>query len=206
MKVIIACEFSQIVTGEFIKKGHDVISCDYLPGEKGLPHYQGDVMDILDNGWDMMIAFPPCQYLTTAANRHFKNNPERWKRRLKAMLFVHKLMNANIDKIAIENPKGVISSWIRKPDQIVQPYYFGNSTPKPICLWLRNLPLLKYNNGNTLFGKNTSVEPEYIFYNSKRTKSGKSKYSRFGKLGSGYGKERSIFFPEVAKAMAEQWG
>ena len=105
VKVLIACEYSGVVRDAFIKCGHDAISCDLLPTESPRPHYQGDVFDIINNGFDMMIAFPPCTFLTVTANRSFLNNPERWKKRLDAMIFVYDLMNANIEKICIENPK-----------------------------------------------------------------------------------------------------
>lgn len=153
-----------------------------------------------------MVAHPPCTYLTTTANRYFLNNPERWKKRYEAMLFVWDLMNAAIEKIAIENPIGVISSHIRKPDQIIHPYYFGDPTPKRTGLWLKGLVPLRYDMADTMFSKKTSIEPEYIEYNCKKAKNGKSKYGLYGKLGKGHGKERSLFFPGVAKAMAEQWG
>lgn len=206
MKVLIACEYSGIVRDAFLQRGHDVISCDLLPTERPGPHYQGDVFDIINNGFDLMIAFPPCTFLTVSGNRHFLNNPDRWKSRLDAVVFVYRLLNAPIEKIAIENPVGVISSHIRKPDQIIHPYFFGDPLEKRTGLWLKNLPLLKYSDSENLFDKKTTVKPEVFLFNSKRTKSGKSKYSIQGTLGSGKGKERSVFFPGTAKAMAEQWG
>ena len=198
MKALIACEYSRIVSEQFAALGWDVTSCDLLPSEKPGKHYVGDVFDIIDSGWDLMIAHPPCTYLTVAGNRHIPGNVERWEKRLEALKFVYNLMNANIKHIAIENPIGVISSYIRKPEQIVQPYYWGDNIPKSTCLWLKNLPKLTWD-------ESTYIEPEYIEYNSKKNKSGKSKYSVFGKLGKGHGHERSKFFPGMAKAMAEQW-
>jgi len=198
MKALIACEYSRIVASQFEALGWDVTSCDLLPAEKPGKHYIGDVFDIINSGWDLMVAHPPCTYLTVAGNRHIPGNVERWEKRLEALKFVYNLMNANIKHIAIENPIGVISSYIRKPEQIVQPYYWGDNIPKSTCLWLKNLPVLTWD-------KSTYVEPEYIEYNSKKNKSGKSKYSVFGKLGKGHGHERSRFFPGMAKAMAEQW-
>lgn len=206
MRVLVGCEYSAIVREAFRKRGHYALSCDLddtdIPGN----HYKGDIFDVLDEGWDLAIFFPPCTYLTTTANRHFLNNPDRWEKRLEAAKFAHSLFNCSIPRIAMENPKGVLSTYIGKPDQIIHPYYFGSSIPKTTCLWLKNLPPLRWSDVNTLFEKKTSVEPEYLEYNSKRTKSGKSRYSVFGKLGSGHGKERSKFFPEVAEAMADQWG
>ena len=206
MKVLIACEYSGIVRDAFIASGHDVLSCDLLPTEAPGPHHQGDVFDIINDGWDLMIAHPPCTYLTSTANKYFLNNPERWKKRYEAMIFVWQLLNASIGKIALENPIGVISSHIRKPEQIIHPYYFGDPVPKRTGLWLKGLPPLQYQMTDTLFDLKTSVEPEYIEYNCKKAKSGKSKYGVYGKLGKGHGKERSIFYPGIAKAMAEQWG
>jgi len=197
MKVLVACEFSGIVRDAFLARGHDAWSCDLLPTESPGPHIQDDVLEILNDGWDMMIAHPPCTYLATSANRWFINNPERWKKRLSAIIFVHDLLSCNIKKICIENPKGVITSHIRKADQYIHPYEFGHPEPKLTGLWLKNLPELRPTN---------IVDPEYLLYNSKRTKSGKSRYSRFGKLGSGHGKERSVFFKGIADAMADQWG
>ena len=197
MKILIACEFSGLVRDAFIAKGHDAISCDFLPTESPGPHHQGSVIDIITEDWDMMIAFPPCTYLTTAANKYFRNNPDRWRKRLDAMLFFWDLWTAKIDKICIENPKGVITSHMLPADQYIHPYHFGEPYRKLTGLWLKNLrPLLHTNR----------VDPIDIFYNSKRTKSGKSRYSKFGKLGKGHGKERSVFPQGIADAMAEQWG
>jgi hypothetical protein len=206
VRVLVACEFSGIVRDAFLNKGHDAISCDILPTESLGPHYQGDVFDIINEGFDLMIAHPPCTYLTAAANRSFLNNPERWKKRYEAMVFVYDLLNAPITKIAIENPIGVISSHIRQPDQIIQPYYFGDNQIKKTCLWLKGLPALSYSTTDTLFGPKTSVEPEYVEYNSKRNKCGRSKYPVLWGPGGRCGKKRSMFFPGIAKAMAEQWG
>ena len=194
MRVLIACEYSGIVREAFKAKRCDAWSCDLIETEIPGQHYKCDVRKVLNKQWDLMIAHPPCTYLSVSGNRHFPKNPERWIKRYEAMMFVWELMNADINKIAIENPISVITSWIRKPDQIIKPYYFGENVPKSICLWLKNLPLLKYELKDNLFGDKTSVEPEYIEYNSKKTKSGKSKYSILGKLGKGKGKERSKFF------------
>lgn len=192
MKILIACEYSGIVRDAFLKKGHVAISCDILPTEKPGQHYQGNVLDILHYKWDMMIAHPPCTYLTVTANRSFINNPDRWRKRLEAMLFIYKLMNANIEKICIENPKGVITSYIRKAEQYVQPYWFGHKDSKMTGLWLKNLPLLEPTN---------IVEPEYVFC-SKR----KRRYSKAHWSSSGNSKLRSLTYQGIADAMAEQWG
>lgn len=132
MKILVACEESQTVCKAFRAKGHEAYSCDILPCSGGHPewHIQGDVTLLLKEKWDMMIAHPPCTYLTVTANRYFLNNPERWEKRLEAIKFVHLLMNADIPKIALENPVGVISTYIRKPDQYIEPFEFGHTDSK----------------------------------------------------------------------------
>jgi hypothetical protein len=187
MKILIACEFSGIVREAFKAKGHDAWSCDLLETEIPGQHIQGDVLDILDKGWDMMIAHPPCTYLTCTANKYFLNNPQRWLKRYEAMLFVHRLFNCNINKICIENPVGVISSHIRKPDQYIQPYYFGDKAQKKTGLWLKNLPLLEATN---------IVEPKIIRKNGYIDH--KWHYGTCAKT-------RSRTFKGIAEAMAEQW-
>ena len=153
MKVLIACEESQAVTKEFRALGHEAYSCDILPCSGGHPewHFEGDVFKIINKGWDLMIAHPPCTYLAVSGAAHLYNkdkspNIERYKNQAEALNFVRKLMEADIPKIAIENPISVISSKIRKPDQIIQPYWFGDSASKSTCLWLKNLPKLKPTN------------------------------------------------------------
>ena len=132
MKILIACEFSGIVRDAFLKRGHDAISCDLLPTESPGPHYQGD-------GFDLMIAHPPCTHLAVIGARWFKN---KLKEQEEALDFVRLLLNANIPKIALENPISIISSRIRKPDQIIQPWQYGHEETKSTCLWLKNLPKL----------------------------------------------------------------
>jgi len=191
MKILIACEFSGTVRDAFIKRGHDAWSCDLLPTEVEGPHIQGDVLNILNDGWDLMIAHPPCTHLATSGARWFKNKEKEQK---EALEFVSLLLNAPINKIALENPISIISSRIRKPDQIVQPWMFGHPEQKSTCLWLKNLPLLKPTN---------IVEKGEMHV----TKSGK-------KLPKWYNippredrwKMRSKTFEGIAAAMAEQWG
>ena len=185
LRGLVACEYSGRVRDAFARRGVDVTSCDILPSDLPGKHYQGDVMNIINDGWDFMIAFPPCTYLTVAANRHIPCNPERWQKQVDALNFVYALMNAPIKHIAIENPVGVISTYIRNPDQIIHPYYFGDTIPKRTCLWLKNLPPLIYSLEDNLFSKKTAGEPEYLIYNSISNKSGKSKYSVYGKMGGG---------------------
>lgn len=139
MKVIIACEFSGIVRDAFIAAGHDACSCDLLPTESPGPHLQCNVMEILDEGWDLMIAHPPCTYLAVSGARWFK---DRIPQQIAALAFVKDLMDAPIPHICIENPVSVISTRIRKPDQIVHPWMFGHPETKATCLWLKNLPKL----------------------------------------------------------------
>ncbi len=210
---LVGCEESQAVTIELRKFGIEAFSCDTEPCSGGFPEYhlQMDVFDAIKLMKPKVgIFFPPCTYLTVSANRHLVNNPDRWQKMVDALKFVHTLMNSDIEHIAIENPIGLISTYIRKPDQIVSPHYFGDKVKKQTCLWLKNLPKLKYVQNDNLFEMKTLVEPDYVIYNSKKSKSGKSKYSISGtKPTTGNNEEnrkfRSKTFPGVARAIAEQW-
>jgi len=181
MKVLIACEFSGIVRDAFIERGHDALSCDLLPTESPGPHYQGNVLDILDNGWDLMIAHPPCTHLAVSGARWFKYKQQEQQ---EALEFVIELMEAPIPKICIENPISIISTRIRKPDQVIQPWQFGHGEVKATCLWLKNLPKLT---------------PTHIV---------EGREARVHKMppGPDRWKERSRTYPGIAEAMAEQWG
>ena len=201
MRVLIACEFSGRVRDAFIAKGHDAWSCDLLPTEKPGQHIQGDVLEILEDGWDLMIAHPPCTYLTCAGNKWFKPEyinrwPDRQERRNKAVSFFITLADTNIPRICIENPIGIISSLWGKPDQIIQPWQFGHDARKATCLWLKNLPLLK---------STKIVQPTIV-----TTKGGNTMSAWHVKCGHFNRKERaklrSITFQGIANAMAEQWG
>ena len=139
MKILVACEYSGVVRDTFIARGHEAISCDILPTEKEGPHYLGNVLDILHDGWDMMIAHPPCTHLAVSGAKWFKY---KQKEQEEALGFVQVLLDAPIEKICLENPVSVISSKIRKPDQIIQPWQFGHAATKTTCLWLKNLPKL----------------------------------------------------------------
>jgi len=139
MKVLIACEYSGIVREAFKKKGHDALSCDLLPSEIPGKHYQGKVEDIIGEGWDLMIAHPPCTHLAVSGARWFK---DKRREQGEALAFVQYLLNAPIPRIALENPVSIISSKIRKPDQIIQPWQFGHGETKATCLWLKGLPKL----------------------------------------------------------------
>lgn len=197
MKVLIACEFSGIVRDAFIARGHNAVSCDLLPTERPGPHRQTNVSHVVKEGWDLMIAHPPCTYLTVAANKHMMNNPRRWVQRVDALFFIHELLNASIEKIALENPVGVISSHIRQPDQIIQPYDFGDDASKQTCLWLKNLPKLE---------KTKYMEPRIV--NGKKRWSNQTDISGSNVLcpSDDRGKLRSITYQGIALAMAEQWG
>jgi hypothetical protein len=181
MKVLIACEFSGIVRDAFIAKGHDAWSCDLLPTERPGNHYQCDVLDIISNGWDIMIAHPPCTHLAVSGARWFKyKEVEQYN----ALWFVMQLMEAPIEKICIENPISIISSRIRKPDQIIQPWMFGHGETKATCLWLKNLPKLQPT--NIVEGRE-----QRIFKMAPSP-------DRW--------KERSRTLQGIAEAMSSQWG
>jgi site-specific DNA-cytosine methylase len=181
MKVLVACEYSGTVRDAFIAAGHDAMSCDLLPTDSPGPHYQGDVMDILGQCWDLMIAHPPCTHLAVSGARWFK---DKQTEQAEALDFVRFLMNAPIPRIAIENPISIISSRIRKPDQIIQPWMFGHGETKATCLWLKNLPKLAPTN---------IVE---------------GREARIHKMppSADRWKKRSMTFLGIAKAMADQWG
>lgn len=198
MKILIACEESQAVCIAFRNKGHDAYSCDILPCSGGHPewHIEDNVLNCLTDYWDMMIAHPPCTYLTCTANRSFVNNPKRWQQRLDAMLFVYKLLNAPINKIALENPVGVISTHIRPPEQYIQPYNFGHPDSKKTGLWLKNLPLLT--------GTNT-VEPVWITSPSGKRHS-KTHWQNPSTNNPKNAILRSKTYKGIAEAMANQWG
>jgi site-specific DNA-cytosine methylase len=192
MRVLIACEYSGTVRDAFIRAGHHAVSCDLLDTDTPGPHYMGDIRDVLDREWDMMIAFPPCTDLSVSGAKHFAVKIADGRQQ-RALDFVQLLMNAPIDKIAIENPIGVISSKIRKPDQIIQPYHFGHEATKSTCLWLKGLPLLVPTN---VVGKG----------NRHVTKSGKSLPEWYNLPPSvDRWKIRSKTFQGIAEAMASQW-
>lgn len=181
MRVLIACEFSGIIREAFSKLGHNAYSCDILPSEIPGNHYQCDVRDILIDNWDIMIAHPPCTHLAVSGARWFKN---KQKEQAEALAFVELLMNAPIERIAIENPISIISSRIRKPDQVIQPWQFGHGETKATCLWLKNLPKLQPT--NIVNGREQRIW---------RIPPGENRW-----------KERSRTFEGIARAMANQWG
>ena len=163
MKVLIACEYSGIVRDAFKTQGHDVWSCDILPTESKGNHIQDNVLNHLNKDWDMMIAHPPCTHLSVSGARWFTEGKKPLYLREDALNFVRKLMNAPINKIAIENPVSVISSHIRKSDQTIQPYQFGHKEYKRTCLWLKNLPKLKETNNQNQ--KDNNIKHEQLISN-----------------------------------------
>jgi len=202
MKVLIACEFSGRVRDAFIQQGHDAVSCDLLATETPGPHYQGDVFDIINKGWDLMIAHPPCTFLSYVANRVW-NVAGRKQKREQAMQFFLDLFKADIPKKALENPVGYPNSVFRKPDQIIHPFYFGDPVKKRTCLWLENLPILDHTPEDTLFMQKTHVDPQPFYISTT------GKLVHFTEAvpnGPDRSKIRSKTFPGIAKAMAAQWG
>ena len=196
MKILIACEYSGVVRDAFVKLGHDVTSCDLLPTDKPGNHYKGNVMDIIDDGWDMMIAHPPCTYMSNSGVCHLHKYPKRWLKLFEASEFFNKLLDCNISKVAIENPimhkygKRLILD--RKQTQVIHPWMFGHTEKKATCLWLKGLPnLVETDNVKSkmeLLPKNQQQRLHYLPPTLDRWKI------------------RSTTFSGIAKGMAEQWG
>lgn len=194
MRVLVACEYSGRVRDAFLARGHDALSVDLESTEVPGPHVQGDVFDLIDRGWDLMIAFPPCTYLT-------KSNAWRWDaiatERADALAFVRRLMDAPISRIAIENPAGAIGSQIRKADQYIHPWHFGEPYQKGTGLWLKGLPKLVPDVMERPANLTPWVQGRYgAPVDGKRRSGGQVRRS----------KDRSRTFVGVARAMAEQWG
>ncbi len=181
MRVLVACEYSGAVRDAFIARGHDAMSCDLLPTEKPGPHYQGSVFDVLHDGWDLMIAHPPCTHLAVSGARWWK---DKQAEQAEALMFVQALMDAPIPRIAIENPISKISTAIRKPDQIIQPWHFWHGETKATCLWLKGLPKL--------------VPTDIVDGREARIHKMPPSADRW--------KERSRTYQGIADAMAAQWG
>lgn len=181
MRVLVACEFSGVVRKAFEMMGHEAWSCDLLPSERYGLHYQGNVLDIINDGWDIMIAHPPCTHLAVSGARWFK---DKVVEQAEALEFVEKLLAADIPKIALENPVSIISTKIRKPDQIIQPWQFGHGETKATCLWLKGLPKL--------------IPTDIV----------KGREAAIHKMAPSPDrwKKRSITYKGIAEAMAEQWG
>ncbi len=183
MNVLVACEYSGRVRDAFTKLGHFAMSCDLLPTDAPGLHYQGDVFDIIDYGWDLMIAHPPCTHLAVSGARHFAAKRESGVQQ-KALDFVQRLLDAPIPKVALENPTSIISSRIRKPDQIIQPWQFGHGETKTTCLWLKGLPKL--------------VPTDIVDGRDDRIHKMPPSPDRW--------KLRSTTYQGIADAMASQWG
>lgn len=186
MRVLVACEFSGVVRNAFAIRGHDAVSCDLLPTERinlryPESHYQGDVFEVLDMPWDLMIAFPPCTYLCISGARWWA---DRKREQSQAIRFVKRLLNAPIPRIALENPIGILSTAIRKPEQIIHPWQFGHGETKSTCLWLKNLPLLK----------------------PTRIVDGREPRIHTMSPGANRSRNRSRTYQGIANAMASQWG
>ena len=196
MKVLVACEYSGTVRDAFIAKGHDAMSCDLLPTDKPGPHYQGSVFDVLGDGWDLMVAHPPCTFLTNAGVSHLHKNTDRWPQLFEGADFFKKLLFATVPKVAVENPimhkyaKQLIGNV--KQSQVVQPWMFGHTEQKTTCLWLRGLPELEPTNNvkeeMMLLPKNQRERLHYLPPCEDRWKL------------------RSMTYQGIAEAMAEQWG
>lgn len=181
MKVLIGCEFSGRVRDAFSEMGHDAWSCDFRKSERPGKHIVGDVLVALRDHWDLLIAFPPCTHLCVSGAKHFEFKKEEQE---ESLVFVAALMNSSVKRIAIENPVGVISTRIRKPDQIIEPYEFGHGEVKQTCLWLKNLPKLR--STDEAHGRDPRVHRESPGPNRE--------------------KNRSRTYTGVADAMARQWG
>lgn len=187
MKVLVACEFSGVVRDTFAKRGHYAMSCDLLPTDKPGNHYWGDIWDIIDNDWDLMIAHPPCTYLCNSGVRWLGGNPSRFRKMVDASFFFYQILHNQCPKVCVENPiphKYAMAGIQRKYDQIIQPWQFGHGETKATCLWLKGLPKL---------------EP---------TKIVDGREARIHKMppSKDRGKLRSITYQGIADAMAEQWG
>jgi hypothetical protein len=206
-KILIACEESQAVCKEFRALGFEAYSCDIQDETGGFPewHIKDDVLKVINEKWDMMIAFPPCTHLAVSGARHFEMK-KKDGRQQEGIDFFMKIINAPINKIAVENPIGIMSKIYRKPDQVIQPYFFGDPYQKSTCLWLKNLPKLYHQKKPDLFSQTITHTEKGDFKEWVDKKTGKLKrqalwyYEAFAD-----GKARSKTFPGIAKAMAEQW-
>jgi len=201
MKILIACEESQVVCKAFREKGHEAYSCDILDCSGGHPewHIKDDVLKYLNDGWDLMIGFPPCTYLSHAGNSALKNNPDRKFKQKEAFDFFMKLYNSPINKICLENPRGWITQLFRREDQVIEPFEFGESERKRTCLWLKNLPPLMKGPVNP-----EGMRPKKIIIR----KTGQRKGGNYGYyyVQGKKAKDKAKTFPGIAQAMATQWG
>ena len=190
MRVLVACEYSGTVRDAFAKLGHDAWSCDILPTDSPGQHYQCDIMEVMGKGWDLMIAFPPCTHLAVSGAKHFAKKRADGRQQ-QGIDFFLQVVNANIPKIVVENPVGIMSTLFRKPDQIIQPWQFGDTAQKTTCLWWKDMPPLKH----------TNIVDKGEFYTAPSGKRLPKWYSD-----NKSAKARSKTFQGIADAMAQQWG
>ena len=196
MHILVACEYSGTVRDAFIRAGHDAMSCDLLPTDAPGPHYQGNVMDVIGDGFDLMVAHPPCTYLSVSGMHWTTRGLRDPQLTTDALAFVRLLMDAPIPRIAIENPVSIISSQIRRPDQIIQPWMFGHDASKKTCLWLKGLALLTPT--QTIAPRMVNGKPRY----ANQTDSGQNRLAP----SVDRWKIRSETYSGIADAMANQWG
>jgi hypothetical protein len=215
LKILVGCEESQAVTKELRSLGHHAFSCDLLPCSGGRPewHFQKDIFEVMEMGWDIGIFFPPCTHLTVSGAMHFKQKKADGRQQ-QGIDFFMAMINAPIPKIAVENPIGIMSGIYRKPDQIIHPYFFGDGFSKSTCLWLKNLPLLQHFKEQDLFNDEITHVPisdtykEWICKKTGKIKRQASWYYdalRNAKTNEERSTIRSKTFPGIARAMAEQW-
>ena len=201
MKVLIACEFSGTVRNAFAKLGHDAWSCDLEATESPGNHYQGDMFDIVNDGWDLIVAHPPCTHLAVSGAAHFAKKRADGRQQ-QGIDFFMRVMNIDVPRLAVENPIGIMSTLYRKPDQIIQPWEYGDKAQKSTCLWLKGLPLLKP----------TNIVEKGEFFEWQDKKTGKMKrqpkwfYDALSKSPKEREKIRNKTFQGIADAMANQWG
>jgi len=196
VRVLVACEYSGTVRDAFIRAGHDALSSDLLPTDAPGLHYQGDVMDVIGDGFDLMVAHPPCTYLSVSGMHWTTRGLRDPQLTTDALEFVRQLLDAPIPRIAIENPVSIISSQIRKPDQIIQPWMFGHDASKKTCLWLKGLPMLTPT--KTIAPRMVNGKPRY----ANQTDSGQNRLAP----SADRWKIRSETYSGIADAMAQQWG
>jgi site-specific DNA-cytosine methylase len=214
MRILIACEESDEVRSRFEKYGFDAWSCDLQPNRNtNAKHYQGNVFDIINDGWDAMIAFPPCTHLAVSGAAWFEQK-RKDGRQQEGINFFMAMVNAPIKYIAIENPVGIMSKIYKPPTQIIQPYYFGDEAQKTTCLWLKNLPPLYHNAYPNLFDSSVTHVGKGEFYNYIDKNGRQKRQAMWFAAAKGFGghkaakdvsKVRSKTFPGIAQAMADQW-
>lgn len=195
MRILIACEYSGVVRDAFLERGHDAMSCDLLPTESDGPHYQGDIFDIIDYDWDLMIAHPPCTYLSNSGVSHLYKDQDRWKNMIDGSVFFRDLLNCDIPKVCIENP--IMHGYAKKiigqnQSQVIQPWMFGHTEKKATCLWLKGLPLLHETD-------NVKIKMESLPKNQQQR-------LHYLPPSEDRWKIRSTTYKGIAEAMATQWG